>query len=211
MASAPTAPAVGAAATPPGEWRPPGRSRTASVVTLEGFLAAVARIPGSCVEYADGSVKVSFSDRRDRKVQEPRQKPASGPPAAAQPHKSRAMLRREQRQRQAQRQQQQQQPPETPMEQPVEQATEQQHDEQLAGVEPAAADEAAVDAWLDEVAMGAEPQREQNAAARASGFAAAAAASLRAALDDVAIANVASDRRAAATDGGKRQAAVRMQ
>ena len=68
MASAPTAPAVGAAATPPGEWRPPGRSRTASVVTLEGFLAAVARIPGSCVEYADGSVKVSFSDRRDRKV-----------------------------------------------------------------------------------------------------------------------------------------------
>ena len=210
MASAPTAPAVGAAATPPGEWRPPGRSRTASVVTLEGFLAAIARIPGSCVEYADGSVKVSFSDRRDRKVQEPRQKPASGPPAAAQPQKSRAMLRREQRQRQVQRQQQQQQPPDTP-EQPVEQATEQQHDEQLAGVEPAAADEAAVDAWLDDVAMGADPAREQNAAARASGFAAAAAASLRAALDDVAIANVASDRRAAATDGGKRQAAVRMQ
>ena len=208
MASAPTAPAVGAAATPPGEWRPPGRSRTASAVTLEGFLAAVARIPGSCVEYADGSVKVSFSDRRDRKVQEPRQKPASGPPAAAQPQKSRAMLRREQRQRQAQRQQQQQQPPEPEQDQ---QATEQQHDEQLAGVEPAAADEAAVDAWLDDVAMGADPQREQNAAARASGFAAAAAASLRAALDDVAIANVASDRRAAATDGGKRQAAVRMQ
>ena len=42
MASAPTAPAVGAAATPPGEWRPPGRSRTASVVTLEGFLARAA-------------------------------------------------------------------------------------------------------------------------------------------------------------------------
>ena len=207
MASAPTAPAVGAAATPPGEWRPPGRSRTDSTVTLEDFLAAVARVPGSCVEYADGSVKVSFSDRRDRKVQEPRQKPASGPPAAAQPQKSRAMLRREQRQRQAQRQQQQQQPPEPEQDQ---QATEQQHDEQLAGVEPAAADEAAVDAWLDDVAMGADPQREQNAAARASGFAAAAAASLRAALDDVAIADVASDRRAAATDSGKRQAAVRM-
>jgi hypothetical protein len=58
--------------------------------------------------------------------------------------------------------------------------------------------------------MGADQQRELNAAARASGFAAAAAASLRAALDDVAIADVASDRRAAATDSGKRQAAVRM-
>jgi hypothetical protein len=179
------------------------------VVTLEGFLAAVARIPGSCVEYADGNVKVSFSDRRDRKVQEPRQKPASGPPAAAQPHKSRAMLRREQRQRQVQRQQQQQQPPEPQAEQPDQHATE-QHNEQLAGFRPAAADEAAVDAWLDSVAMGADQQRELNAAARASGFAAAAAASLRAALDDVAIADVASDRRAAATDSGKRQAAVRM-
>ena len=210
MASAPTAPAVGAAATPPGEWRPPGRSRADSTVTLEDFLAAVARVPGSCVEYADGSVKVSFSDRRDRTVQKTRQKPASGPPAAVQPHKSRAMLRREQRQRQAQRQQQQQQPPEP---QPVQDqhATEQQLNEQLAGVEPAAADEAALDAWLDSVAMGADQQREQNAAARASGFAAAAASSLRAALDDVAIANVASDRRAAATDSGKRQAAARMQ
>ena len=210
MPRAPTAPAVGAAATPPGEWRPPGRSRTDSAVTLEDFLAAVARVPGSCVEYADGSVMVSFSDRRDRTLQKPRQTPASGPPAAAQPQKSRAMLRREQRQRQVQRQQQQQQPPEPQAEQPDQHATE-QHNEQLAGFRPAAADEAAVDACLDSVAMGADPQRAQNAAARASGFAAAAAASLRAALDDVAIANVASDRRAAATDGGKRQAAVRMQ
>ena len=209
MPRAPTAPAVGAAATPPGEWRPPGRSRTDSAVTLEDFLAAVARVPGSCVEYADGSVKVSFSDRRDRTLQKPRQKPASGPPAAAQPQKSRAMLRREQRQRQVQRQQQQQQPPEPQAEQPDQHATE-QHNEQLAGFRPAAADEAAVDAWLDSVAMGADQQRELNAAARASGFAAAAAASLRAALDDVAIADVASDRRAAATDSGKRQAAVRM-
>ena len=208
MARVPTAPAVGAAVAPPGGWRPPGRPRTASAVTLEGFLAAVARVPGSCVEYADGSVKVSFSDRRDRKVQEPRQKLASGPPAAPQPQKSRAMLRREQRQRQAQRQLQQQRPPETPGEQPEQP---EQHNEQQAGVEPAAADEAAVDVWLDSVAMDADQQCEHNAAARASGFAAAAASSLRAALDDVAIANVASDRRAAATDSGKRQAAARMQ
>ena len=70
MARVPTAPAVGAAVTPPGEWRPPGRSRADSTVTLEDFLAAVARVPGSCVEYADGSVKVSFSDRRDHTRQQ---------------------------------------------------------------------------------------------------------------------------------------------